>query len=227
MRRLPAVVVVCTLLCLSVEAQRAAFGGHFGGGGSRAAHFSEVSPAHFGGRPAGTGSHHGFHHGVPAGGSLISLEPLVGFGTGFGFDGGFFPSFPSFYEDEDDWQADAPPPQPTPQVIVLREPDGTYRETHAPLPTSQPKIIEVPGSRDLTTDPAADPPATLVLRDGKEVTVSRYTIMGQYLYDSSRPRHTTRVPLDQLDLKATERLNAQNGVPFALPTDSNEVMVRF
>ncbi len=96
----------------------------------------------------------------------------------------------------------------------------------AAMPPSHAKVIEVPGSGDVSQE-KPQLPATLVLRDGKEIAVSRYTIMGQYLYDSSQPRHTTRIPLDQLDLEATQRLNAQHGVAFQLPADSNEVMVRF
>ncbi len=238
MRRLLGIVVVCASLSFSAAAQRAGFAGHFGGArfggaspahftGGSPAHFSGSSPGHFRGGPAGTGFHHGFHHhgfGFPGQGSLISLEPFFGFGTPFGFDGGFFPFFPWFFAE--DWQPDAPPAPASPQVIVVREGAPPYEMPVAGAPPSRAKVIEVPGSRDVAQE-KPEAPATLVLRDGKEISVSRYTIMGQYLYDSSRPRHTTRIPLDQLDLEATQRLNAQHGVPFELPADNNEVMVRF
>jgi hypothetical protein len=240
MHRLLAIVVVCASLSLSAAAQHGGFAGHAGGGHLSGAHFGgspahfggslghfRGSPGHFGGGPAGFGPF-GFFNGFgpPGQGALISLEPFFGFGTGFGFDGGFFPFLPWFYED--DWDPNmAPAPASQPQVIVIREPAAQYGPPPAALPPAKAKVIEVPGSSDVAGDHAAEAPATLVLRDGKEITVSRYMIMGQYLYDSSRPRHTTRIPLDQLDLQATERLNAQHGVPFAIPADSSEVMVRF
>ncbi len=222
MRRLLAILVAVASLSLSAAAQRGGFAGHFGGG-----HSGGASAAHFGAVPAGAGFHHGgFHHGfgAPGHGALISIPPFFGLGAGFDLDGGFFPFFPWFYEDG--WGPSMPATAPNPQVIVIRDAVPSPHVSTAAAPPAQPKMIEVPGSSDVAQE-RPDAPATLVLRDGKEISVSRYTIMGQYLYDSSRPRHTTRIPLDQLDLEATERLNAQNGVPFSLPADSNEVMVRF
>lgn len=203
MRRLLALIVVCSSLSLSAAAQH--------GGFASAGH---SSAAHFRGSPVGIP--HGFRHGVPGHGSAVSLLPFSEFGAGI------WPAYP-FYAD--DWEPDRLPA--IPQVVVVREAAPELRPTLASLPPSQAKMIEVPVSANASEERGADVPATLVLRDGTEMTVRRYTIMGQYLYDSSRPRHTTRIPLDQLDLEATERVNAQNGVAFAVPTDNNEVVVRF
>jgi hypothetical protein len=127
-------------------------------------------------------------------------------------------AFPFF----DDSEPLVLPQAPAPQVIVVR--DEHPREDPVSLPAA--KMIEVP--LPVRAHAVALPPAVLVLHGGQQVEVSRYTILGAFLYDSSRPRQTSRIiPLQDLDLEATVRLNAARGIAFQLPVDSNEVVVRF
>jgi hypothetical protein len=61
------------------------------------------------------------------------------------------------------------------------------------------------------------PPATiLVYRDGHQVEVQDYAIQGQTLWVFSN-QMTRRVPLADLDLAATERVNGERGVEFVSP----------
>jgi multidrug efflux pump subunit AcrA (membrane-fusion protein) len=62
----------------------------------------------------------------------------------------------------------------------------------------------------------AGPALILIFKDGHRAEVSNYAIMGSTFYDLSdgRPR---KIPLADLDLDATTRINDQNGVDFRLP----------
>jgi hypothetical protein len=68
-------------------------------------------------------------------------------------------------------------------------------------------------------DPAPEPPqppTVLVFKDGRQLQVENYAIVGQTLYDlsSGRPR---KIALADLDLDATQKLNDDRGVSFQLP----------
>jgi hypothetical protein len=115
----------------------------------------------------------------------------------------------------------------SPQVIVIRE-EVPPPATPAAAPViAQPKMIEVPGSSAVGTSAAQASPVVIVMRDGQRRELTRYTITGAYLYDSSKALETSRIPIDQLDLEATVHANAERGVPFAIPSQRNEVVVRF
>ena len=61
------------------------------------------------------------------------------------------------------------------------------------------------------------PPATLlVYRDGHQVEVQDYAILGKTLWVFSDQR-MQQVPLADLDLAATERVNGARGVDFGAP----------
>ena len=65
----------------------------------------------------------------------------------------------------------------------------------------------------------AGPALILIFKDGHRSEVSNYAIMGSTFYDLSdgRPR---KIPLADLDLEATTRINDQNGVDFRLPSSA-------
>ncbi|MGO8796570.1 MAG: hypothetical protein ACLQLC_17245 [Candidatus Sulfotelmatobacter sp.] len=64
------------------------------------------------------------------------------------------------------------------------------------------------------TEPAT---AILVFKDGHQMEIQNYAVVGQTLYDltSGRPR---KIALADLDLPATEKLNDDRGVSFDLPS---------
>jgi len=59
-------------------------------------------------------------------------------------------------------------------------------------------------------------PTTLVFRDGHQIEVENYAIVGQILYDLT-PGHPRKIALADLDLPATEKQNDVHGVTFQLP----------
>ncbi len=75
-----------------------------------------------------------------------------------------------------------------------------------------------------TADADADPPAPatapeptlLVFKDGHQLEVGNYAIVGNTLFDLT-PGHVRKVALADLDLDATRKQNDDHGVTFQLP----------
>ena len=70
------------------------------------------------------------------------------------------------------------------------------------------------------TDPpdasAPQEPTLLVFRDGRQVEVGNYAIVGATLFDLT-PGHSRKVAIADLDLDATQKQNDDHGVTFRLP----------
>lgn len=86
---------------------------------------------------------------------------------------------------------------------------------------------ESPGS-EATKDSAADSEGAasasdqssatvLVFKDGRKAEVKNYAILGDVLYDLT-PGHPRKIPLSDLDLEATQKVNEDLGTSFQLPT---------
>ncbi len=75
------------------------------------------------------------------------------------------------------------------------------------------------------------PPAVIVFRDGHSENVEKYMIRGDSLYttalDFSAGTLSRKIPLAQLDLSASLKINQERGAKFSLPSGSNEIVVRF
>ncbi|MCL5005330.1 MAG: hypothetical protein M1404_02250 [Acidobacteria bacterium] len=74
------------------------------------------------------------------------------------------------------------------------------------------------------------PPTVLVFRDGRQEQTTRYAIIGPVIYTNKSyyigGAWTRKIPIAELDLPATLRLNRERGVKFNLPTIPNEVVIR-
>jgi hypothetical protein len=68
----------------------------------------------------------------------------------------------------------------------------------------------------VTTLPETPIPTVLVFRDGHRLEVKNYGIVGQTLWMFNE-QHARKVALADLDLQATERVNASRGVEFLVP----------
>jgi len=66
------------------------------------------------------------------------------------------------------------------------------------------------------TPEPAQPPTVLVFKDGRQLQVANYAIVGQTLYDLTAG-HPRKVALADLDLEATQKLNEDHGVIFQVP----------
>ncbi len=72
------------------------------------------------------------------------------------------------------------------------------------------------------------PPAVIVFRDGHSEELGRYTIQGDALYTKAEYWSAARkIPLADLDIPASLRINNERGTKFNLPSNPNEIVVRF
>ncbi len=80
------------------------------------------------------------------------------------------------------------------------------------------RVAESPAAAAET--PVPDQPKTvLVFKDGHQLEVENYAIVGDTLYDLSEGRRH-RIALSELDLSATARQNDDRGIDFAVPASS-------
>ena len=63
---------------------------------------------------------------------------------------------------------------------------------------------------------APEPATALVFRDQHKLEVQNYAIVGQTLWNFA-PGHTQKIPLSDIDLPATTKVNDERGVDFRLP----------
>lgn len=82
--------------------------------------------------------------------------------------------------------------------------------------------VPTPHSAEAADASAAHPdppqePTLLIFKDGRNLEVGNYAIIGQTLFDLT-PGHTRKVALADLDLEATRQRNDDRGITFQLPT---------
>jgi hypothetical protein len=89
-----------------------------------------------------------------------------------------------------------------------------------------------PAARQAQSEaPAAPlPHAVLVFRDGHQEEIGKYLIEGTTIYTGSdywtTGSWTRKVPIAELNVAETLKLNQQRGANFRLPSNPNEVMLR-
>ena len=88
-----------------------------------------------------------------------------------------------------------------------------------------------PANRANDTATAVElPPAELVFRDGHTEQIRKYVIAGNTLVTAgdywSTGAWTRRIPIADLNVPETLRLNRQRGTGFSLPSRAGEVMMR-
>jgi hypothetical protein len=75
------------------------------------------------------------------------------------------------------------------------------------------------------------PPAVIVFRDGHSEEVAKYMIQGETLFTNadywSTGSWTRKIPLAEVDIPASLKLNKERGTKFNLPSGPNEVVIRF
>lgn len=139
-------------------------------------------------------------------------------------------------------QSPAPPTIPV-EPLLLEIRDGQWVR----VPTGSQMAIAPSGSGDSApvanshpgiTEPAEQappvpelPPALIVFRDGRTEEVAKYMIQGGDLYTSgdywNTGTWTRKIPLADLDIPSTLKLNKARGTKFNLPSGPSEVVIRF
>ena len=124
--------------------------------------------------------------------------------------------------DQADQETDDPPVAQGPTVFERRTPgDVTATQSFAAPSVEEPASAASDASPAQPGSAGSQPvqpqePNVLVFRDGHQLEVQNYAIVGDFLYDFT-PGHTRKVPLSQLDLPATVKANDDRGLDFTLP----------
>jgi hypothetical protein len=102
--------------------------------------------------------------------------------------------------------------------VGVSKDDPRNRESY--LAQAAPYAQDYSGDAAIDPEPDAPQPATtLVFRDGHQIEVTNYAIVGGTLFDLT-PGHQRKVALAELDLPATEKQNDDRGVVFQLPASA-------
>ena len=146
-------------------------------------------------------------------------------GSPLSWGGAVYPvPYYGYYSSEDNTADAAPDDQYNggPTIFDRRGP-GT---APAPAPyasaprrgSMQPEPPSTAAESDAT--PASDQPQTvLVFKDGHQLEVANYAIVGSTLFDLTEGRHH-KIALGELDLTATAKQNDDRGIDFQLPGHS-------
>lgn len=101
-----------------------------------------------------------------------------------------------------------------PTIFDRRGPGPSRRDEFANSAPPEPAHNSPPSA---PPEPAADQPQTLlVFKDGRQLEVQNYAIVGDTLVDLTEG-HRRKVPVADLDVEATAKQNDDRGIDFRLP----------
>jgi hypothetical protein len=142
--------------------------------------------------------------------------------------------------------AETAPPAPAAmpaESLLLEYRDGQWvriptGNQMAILQSGKPDVAQASGPQRAGSSPTAAAPtqpelphAIVVFLDGHMEDVGKYMIQGDTLFTNtdywSTGSWTRKIPLSELDLPASLKLNKERGSKFNLPSGPNEVVVRF
>lgn len=134
------------------------------------------------------------------------------------YPGGYYYAVP-YYGYYDEGYDDAPPADQYNGGPTVFDRRGSGQPA---LASSVESGAPVDQSGEAAAAPSAEPaqPETvLVFKDGHQLEVENYAIVGNTLYDLTEGRKH-KIALDDLDLTATAKLNENRGVDFQIPATS-------
>jgi hypothetical protein len=96
-------------------------------------------------------------------------------------------------------------------------PARSYAEAYPQRPSrSEVETESAPAAPPVDTPVPDQPQTMLVFKDGHQLEVQNYAVIGDTLYDLSPGRHH-KIPLAELDLTSTSKQNDDRGIDFRLP----------
>jgi hypothetical protein len=144
-----------------------------------------------------------------------SYRPFYGVGLPYGYLG-----YPGIGFDDDSAYG-ASQPSPGPQSADYGPPPDPQAAQYGESPAAPPVPAYRPAYQrpQPKYDPAPEDPVTLVFKDGRPTEqIQNYMVTRTTLYVQGR--RLREIPVDQLDLAATEKVNLDAGVEFQLPDTS-------
>jgi hypothetical protein len=213
------------LMALPVWAQRSGGGGHGGGG----AHFASRGGSGIHSSSSSLGAFHGGSLGRSSGVRVRIGSPYYH----RGFDGrrGYYPYYPywgyypyGWYDDplayhsqgDQDVYADASYPAPYP------EDSGLQRDVQA-LSGKVDRLQADVAARN-RPEPDSEPETALVFRDQHVEEVRNYAISAGAVWVLNA-QAAKKIPLVNLDIDATVKMNEDRGVDFQVPEPSLQIMI--
>lgn len=132
---------------------------------------------------------------------------------------GFEPIYPFWFPSGEGESEQPPAPAADSGPDPLTEQLGNLTaEVHLMRQEQALRDARSPSAFGFTPVPEETPPSTLLIyRDGHQVEVQNYAIQGRTLWVFSEET-TRRIPLSDLDLAATQRINSERGVEFIAPS---------
>ncbi len=94
------------------------------------------------------------------------------------------------------------------------DPDPSPPQEQPPAPSPYP-TYPTQAAAHPPAEPAPEDAVTLIFRDGRSEQIHNYIMTRTTLYISDQ--HRREIPLDQLDLVATEKINRAAGIDFSVP----------
>jgi hypothetical protein len=186
------------------------------------------APSTFTGRPQFNGGG-GIHVRGPFGGRGVGVGvvvPSYGFGyPGFGYydpflyAGPYAPTYPSYgeqYPASNYLSVQQGPSYESNQVNELTSEVQELRDEIYSLRQSFPQVYNAPPFEQPAASSRVALPTILVFRDGHQVEAQGYAVVGQSIWVLTE-QTSSRMLLSDLDVEATQRLNAARGVRFLLP----------
>jgi hypothetical protein len=150
----------------------------------------------------------------------LQLAAYNRFRRGLQFSGIFLPLLPMYADvpaaDEEDAEAPPPPDQgqtaqsQQPQVIIVREAPENATENTQPPPNAAPEE---------QTEPPDEGAFLLIFRDGSSEQAAAFTRSGDQVIFITPDGMRQTVPLSELDLDATQRVNQERGTPLQLSSN--------
>jgi hypothetical protein len=93
---------------------------------------------------------------------------------------------------------------------------GSGERSYVPPVSDVPRAHPSPVPASEISEPIAPEPTTLVFKGGRQLEVGNYAIVGSTLFDLT-PGHSRKIPLADLDIDATRKVNDDRGVTFQIP----------
>jgi hypothetical protein len=139
--------------------------------------------------------------------------PFYGVGVAYGYPGYIDPGYLS-YPDSSPYNDAAYVAPQSPVSYPAGEYDASPGEQADATPVTAYRSAYV--RPQPAQEPAAEPPVTLIFKDGRPPQqIQNYMLTRSTVYVQAT--YLREIPIDQLDLAATEKVNRDTGVDFKLP----------
>jgi hypothetical protein len=143
---------------------------------------------------------------------------------GFGCSSGLYGGYPYYYPYSDFDNYFGQQQQQQQQPVAVENDDSNDREVAFQMQAMRDEMRAMREEQHLRDEARNNPPkpesddgnATLVFRDGRQLSVRNYAVADHTIWILG-PEKARKVQVSELDIPATEQINAKNGVEFHLP----------